>query len=559
MRQSTEFIISIDRVEDAGTTHNIYHNLKISRSSVLEPWGLSLQQVENKLLIAKTPEIDSPAEKQIPLIKKGDQITRISNLYASPTVSKGFVEDILTGAIIDEPVTISLIKELLPWEVKSKYQETQRVSDSMAALIAATYDYTTLRVLTLDTTGHISESDITTLLEETDEKGKPINDSTKHLGIKISQLNRDDPELTNLTNRLFAASCKASQVTSSFLEYTKSTHSIIASIEHNLSSLTPPPKTIDNLRTILAKGAFRALGLTYKTKSIDRNTIVALSSSEVSLGFGIPDIGASIVIKSYRSLMRRLMSTHPSQRASVTVPLFDILYHDGTLQLYQDDEHKRAQIRTRQFFTQTKLLRDNLMTLHLGGTLPRQLLNNTPKRSSFPTQNDEWTFADSTRLSMLANISFIPSPRIGYFLAQAERTESPEKWFGSLDIFALLYESAINNSPEDCMIYVIDLGDAEIHTFDTDDGRKAAGLTSMESNVFHALNQSVQLRHQLHDLQTNDTVLVKTTLSQLAPDIKDLKFEKVSKTKMATWVDVGCTPPHIDSLAGIRMEPTTLN
>ena len=95
--------------------------------------------------------------------------------------------------------------------------------------MAATHDIFSVKVLTLDNSGNISESEITTLLEEKSGKER-INVAAKHLGIQISPLDGDEPQSKALLNNFYKTAAIASEVTTGFSEYKK------ISLEHHGSS-----------------------------------------------------------------------------------------------------------------------------------------------------------------------------------------------------------------------------------------------------------------------------------------------------------------------------------
>jgi len=408
-----------------GTT-TIHNNAVITKSRAQQKWGLNIDFEGNNIFIADLPSPHSVVGQQLTNIQKGDRISCIKGIYEHATiVNDEYICGIFDGTLCKKPPTMELLRNLPPWEATSKYRDTQYVTPRRAHRMAATHDVFSITVLTLDSSGHISKSEITTLLEEKDEKKKWVNESAKHLGVKISPLQGDAPQFANLVKQMHAATNHANNFTRGIREFTKAAAAVHGQLDYNLSAITPSSHIIDDLRNIITRGAFNSIGLSHKAKTADRNSIMALSSPLISLGFGIPDTGATLVMKAFRSVQKRLMSPHPGHRATLTVPLFDLLHRDGTLRKYEQEDGKFALCHTRQMFCQMKLLRDNLFVVHIGGGLPRQTLNPTPRLQELPTPIEAWAQIDSTKIKALANITFLPAPRIGYFLAHSKCTHPP--------------------------------------------------------------------------------------------------------------------------------------
>ena len=322
-------------------------------------------------------------------------------------------------------------------------------------------------------------------------------------------LQGDEPQFANLERQLYAATTLASTVTRGIREFTQAVTAVFGQVDYTLSAITPSSKTIDSLRKIITTGAFNSIGLAHKAKTADRNSIMALSSPLISLGFGIPDINATLTIKSYRSLQKRVMSPHPGHRATLTVPLYDFLLRDGSLRQYKQEDKQYTLLHTRQIFRQMKLLRDNLFVPHIGGALPRQTLNPNPRLQERPSQCEEWTHVDSTRIRMLANITFLPAPRIGYFLTNSDSTTSPANWTGSFDIFATLFKASLIKSNANISIFIIDLQEVMTEPLHTKEDRRTARITSEGEKIEHALNQSVCVKQSLNLTRNPGDVLAK--------------------------------------------------
>jgi hypothetical protein len=264
--------------------------------------------------------------------------------------------------------------------------------------------------------------------------------------------------------------------------------------------------------------------------------MMAVSSRETSLGFGIPDIINLEIYQTIKFLLKTSLSPYPTYRAALLIPLQDILETDGKIKYYPD-QRKNSLIRTNEMFLRLKLLRELDILCHSGRGHPHYFTSTIPQplliSEARLTENDSWSLQmNPPKIMSLANIFILPPTRIAYLPHSRDPThdENPISvtQIASHDPFAAEHMAIDHGLNTISMIDIKGSNSTYLNT--SKDRDEIKPKLSNEKKSEYALNQAIQF---------NSTIPVENILANLQmAEIMEhtcFKLKQANKNDPPTW------------------------
>jgi hypothetical protein len=173
--------------------------------------------------------------------------------------------------------------------------------------------------------------------------------------------------------------------------------------------------------------------------------MMAVSSKEESLGFGIPDIINLEIYQFIKFLLKTSLSPYPTYRAALLLPIQAIVETNGKIKPYPD-QRRNSLIRTNEVFLRLKLLRELDILCHSGRRHPYYFTSTIPQplliSEAQLTDSESWCLQrNPQKIMSLANILLLPPTRIAYLPHSRDPThgEDTNTKVASLDPFAAIH------------------------------------------------------------------------------------------------------------------------
>jgi len=410
------------------------------------------------------------------------------------------VISVLEEYIKSKEKMILKISRLLPeWQCEGRDGSKTHIAHQDAKIMAATHDLFTVEVIALDTTGHISKREVTTLVPENTLTDHPTHDTVVYLGITLSPTRGNFPQQEIMNTRLHLVCQAAAQFTSSVRTLRQLCGTIISTIDYALGPLSPDPAYTDTFRSHLGSATLKIIGLSHKAHSADRTTL-SLTSGTLSLGTGITDILAIQAHKANTAIQRASNSSNIDHRLSLTIPAYEILDNTGRIRKFSGKEaYKNNEVRRRQLFARADIFRKLGGNYHVAHGQPRHKTDSGAQPLPLTT-NPQWTNVGGSTLTSLKikdAINYLPPNLIAYVAVQEnveKEAEIPK--LASVELYSAIFTAILD--PAITHVYVLNIKDVEHQKLYTETGRTAAQLPSRsELAQKHAALQEIKFRNRL--------------------------------------------------------------
>jgi hypothetical protein len=352
--------------------------------------------------------------------------------------------------------------------------------------------------------------------------------------MQLSTSRGKDPHNQSIKKQLFAKASTASYLSTNIRAFRNLVNTTLSFVNYGLATTVSEFVELDALRTILARSAFHCVGLTCPANKANRLTMMAVSSKEESLGFGIPDIINLEIYQSIKFLLKTSLSPYPTYRAALLLPLQAIVETNGKIKPYPD-QRRNSLIRTNEVFLRLKLLRELDILCHSGrghpyyftSTIPQPLLISEAQL----TDSESWCLQrNPQKIMSLANILLLPPTRIAYLPHSRDPThgEDTNTKIASLDPFAAIHMAITHGLDSISIIDIKGTNSTYLHTSKDRDDIKPN--LSSEKKCEYALNQAIQFNSPIPP----ENILANMKLAEIM-EHTEFTLIQVNKNDPATW------------------------